>query len=191
MVTGIAAFLLRLVWPVGVNIGFLQLGYFASYVVLFAAGCAAADQKWLEHIPASRKTRWVRIAWLAFPVFPVVALLASRVPSLQGPAEGGWNAQALVYAFWEPFVAWGFILGLLTFFQRRFASLTGVSANLARRAFVIFIIHPPVVVGVALAWRDVAAPALVKFLVTGSLACGLCYLIAGLVLRIPGVARIV
>jgi peptidoglycan/LPS O-acetylase OafA/YrhL len=191
MVTGIAAFLLRLVWPVGVNVAFLQLGYFASYVVLFAAGCAAAGQKWLEQIPASRKTRWVRIAWLAFPVFPVVALLASRVPSLQGPAEGGLNAQALVYAFWEPFVAWGVILGLLTFFQRRFASLTGLWANLARRAFVIFIIHPPVLVGVALAWRDVAAPALVKFLVTGSLACALCYVIAGLVLRIPGVARIV
>ena len=44
LVTGAGAFLLRLVWPVGVNVGFLQLGYFASYIVLFAAGCAAASQ---------------------------------------------------------------------------------------------------------------------------------------------------
>jgi surface polysaccharide O-acyltransferase-like enzyme len=191
LLTGAVAFLLRLVWPVGVNVGFLQLGFFASYIVLFAAGCAAADQKWLEQIPESRKRRWVRIAWLAFPVFPVVALVASRVLWLQGPAEGGLNVQALVYAFWEPFVAWGVILGLLTLFQRRFASLTRGWASLARRAFLIYIIHPPVVVGVALAWREVAAPALVKFLVTGSVACALCYVIAGLVLRIPGVARIV
>jgi len=191
LVTGIAAFLLRLVWPVGENVAFLQLGYFASYIVLFAAGCVGADQKWLEQIPEGRKRRWLRIAWLAFPVFPVVALLATKVPWLHGRAEGGLNLQALVYAFWEPFVAWGFILGLLAFFQRRFASLTGIWPMLARRAFLIYIIHPPVVVGVALAWRDVAAPALVKFLVTGSLACALCYLIAGLALRIPGVARIV
>jgi surface polysaccharide O-acyltransferase-like enzyme len=189
--TGAVAFLLRLVWPVGVNVAFLQLGFFASYIVLFAAGCAAADQRWLERIPENLKRRWVRIAWLAFPVFPVLALVASRVPWLQGPAEGGLNVQALVYAFWEPFVAWGVILGLLTLFQRRFASLTGGWTSLARRAFLIYIIHPPVVVGVALAWRDLAAPALVKFLVTGSLACALCYVLAGLILRIPGVARIV
>ena len=191
LVTGLVAFLLRFIWPVGVNVGFLQLGYFASYSVLFAAGCAAADQKWLEQIPQDRKRRWLRIAWWAFPVFPVVVLVGSRVSWLHGPPEGGFNLQALVYAFWEPFVAWGFILGLLTFFQRRFAQLGGVWPMLARRAFLIYIVHPPIVVGVALAWGDVTAPALVKFLVTGSLACALCYVIAGLLLRIPGVARIV
>lgn len=191
LVTGIAAFLLRLEWPVGVNVAFLQLGYFASYIVLFAAGCAGAEQRWLEQIPERLKSRWVRIAWIAFAIFPLVALLGNKVPWLHGRAEAGLNLQALVYAFWEPFVAWGFILGLLCFFQRRFARLSGVWPTLARRAFLIYIIHPPVVVGVALAWRDVAAPALVKFLVTGSLACALCYLIAGLILRIPGVARIV
>ncbi|HZR74325.1 acyltransferase [Bradyrhizobium sp.] len=191
VVTGIAAFLLRLVWPVGVNVAFLQLGYFASYIVLFAAGCAAAEQKWLERIPESQKKRWLRIAWLAFAVLPIAVVLARRVPWLHGRAEGGLNLQALTYAFWEPFVAWGVILGLLTLFQRRFASLTGVWARLARRAYPIYIIHPPVLVGVALVWRDVAAPALLKFLVTGSLACALCYVIAGLALRIPVVARIV
>ena len=189
--TGIAAFLLRLVWPVGVNVAFLQLGYFASYVVLFAAGCIGAEQKWLERIPESSKKRWLRVAWVAFPVFPVVVALGNRVSWLHGPAEGGLDVQALVYAFWEPFVAWGVILGLLTLFQRRFASLTGAWARLARRAYSIYIIHPPVLVSVAVIWRDVAAPALVKFLVTGSLACALCYVIAGLALRIPVVARIV
>jgi fucose 4-O-acetylase-like acetyltransferase len=34
--TGVAAFLLRLVWPTGTTLLHLQLGYFASYVVLFA-----------------------------------------------------------------------------------------------------------------------------------------------------------
>jgi peptidoglycan/LPS O-acetylase OafA/YrhL len=40
--TGAAAFLLRLVWPTGATLIHLQLGYFASYVVLFSAGCLAA-----------------------------------------------------------------------------------------------------------------------------------------------------
>ena len=189
--TGLVAFLIRLVCPVGVNVAFLQLGYFASYIVLFAAGCAAAEQRWLERIPEDTKKRWLRIAWRAFPVFPIVVLLAPNMPWLQGRAEGGLNVQAFTYALWEPFIAWGFILGLLTLFQRRFDQLHDVWRRLARRAFLIYIIHPPVLVAVALTWHGIAAPALVKFFVTGSMACALCYVLAGAALRIPAVARIV
>ncbi|HTO61147.1 MAG TPA: acyltransferase [Bradyrhizobium sp.] len=191
LLTGLAAFLLRLVWPVGVNVAFLQLGYFASYIALFAAGCAAASGRWLERIPEPSRQLWLRIAWIACPILPLAALLDLHFHVFPGPSEGGLNPQAVLYAFWEPFVALGFILGLLSFFQRHFAVLNGLWSSLARRAFLIYIIHPPVLVGVAVAWRDVAAPALIKFLLTGSAACALCYLVAGLLLRVPAIARVV
>jgi peptidoglycan/LPS O-acetylase OafA/YrhL len=191
LATGAAAFLLRLIWPVGVNVAFLQLGYFASYMILFFAGCAAADGRRLEQIPDDQMRIWLRVAWAALPLLPILAVLGSHVSWLAGRGEGGWNAQALAYAFWEPFVAWGFILGLLAFFQRRFAVLSGIWPSLARRAYLIYIIHPPILVGTALAWRGVAAPALVKFVVTGAVACALCYFAAGLILRIPKAERIV
>jgi len=47
-----------------------------------------------------------------------------------------------------------------------------------------------VVVAVALAWRQVATPVLLKFVVSGSIACVLCYLLAGLLLRLPGIGRV-
>jgi len=191
LATGAAAFLLRLIWPVGVNVAFLQLGYFASYIVLFLAGCAAADGRRLEQIPDDQKRIWLRVAWVALPLLPILAVLGSHFGWLAGHGERGWNAQAIAYAFWEPLVAWGFILGLLAFFQRRFAVLKGIWPSLARRAYLIYIIHPPILVGTALAWREIAAPALVKFAVTGTIACGLCYLAAGLILRIPKAERIV
>ena len=173
--TGAAAFLFRLIWPVGESFAFLQLGYFASYVVLFAAGCAGAERKWLEHIPENQKKLWVLNRVAGFSGSSRVALLAAKLPWLSGSFEGGW----------------GFILGLLSFFQRRFARLSGAWPSLVRRAFLIYIVHPPIVVGIALVWRDVAAPALVKFLVTGSLSCVICCFVAGLALRVPAVARIV
>jgi len=189
--TGAAAFVLRLVWPVGVNVGFLQLGYFASYIVLFAAGCVAAPGRWLENIAEPIKRRWLRIAWLAFPLFPAVAIVGGHISWLGGRAEGGMNVQALVYAFWEPFVAWGFILGLLALFEKRFAAPGRLGRKIARRAYLVYIIHPPILVAVALAWRSVEAPALLKFVVTGSVACVACYLVAGLLLRTRIVARVV
>ncbi|WP_407177611.1 acyltransferase family protein [Bradyrhizobium sp. STM 3562] len=191
IVTGIAAFLLRLIWPVGTNVAFLQLGYFASYIMLFFAGCAAAEGRWLENIPERQRKKWLRLAWIALPIFPLAGLIALKFHWPTGKAEGGLNLQAFLYAFWEPFVAWGFILGLLAMFQRRFVDLNGIWPDLARRAYLVYIIHPPILLGVALAWRDIAAPALVKFLITGSIACALCYLAAGALLRVPAVARIV
>jgi peptidoglycan/LPS O-acetylase OafA/YrhL len=81
-------------------------------------------------------------------------------------------------------------LVLLFRFQQRFAVLNGFWRSLAARAYAIYVIHPPVLVGVALAWRTLAAPALVKFAVTGTVTCGLCFILAGWLLRIPGARRV-
>lgn len=189
LATGAVAFALRLVWPVGISVSALQLGYFAGYALLFAFGCAAAGPRWLHDLPPARVQRWRRTALWALPVLPVLALLGARVPALGGPAEGGWNVLAAVYAFWEPLVAWG-VIGVLLARAQRPRPRPPWRAPLARRAFALYVIHPPVVVGVALAWRDVAAPALLKFAVTGVLACAVCFALAGVLLRLPGVRRV-
>ena len=190
LATGVVAFALRLQWPVGQEVWGLQLGYFASYTLLFVAGCLAASPRWLEHWPGAQVRTWRRNAWITLPALPIIVLLGGRLLGIQGQPGGGWSIPALVYALWEPFVAWGVILALLKHAERRVAKPGPVSARLARRAFAIYAIHPPVVVALTLAWRGVAAPALLKFALSASLACVLCYLVAGLLLRIPGVRRV-
>ncbi len=80
---------------------------------------------------------------------------------------------------------------LLSRFHRVFVSLSPVWAALSRRAYAIYIIHPPVLVAIALAWRTTAAPHLVKFGVTGMLTALVCFAIAGLLVRIPLLKRII
>ncbi|RQZ52874.1 acyltransferase [Burkholderia cepacia] len=184
LLTGIAALALRSQWPVGINVWGLQLGYFASYVVLYAAGYRTARVHWIEHLSARQVRLWWRIALLALPVLPVAYLLAKHVPALRG------RPQEVIYAFWEPLVAWGTSLFLASRFQRRFDRLTGAWQSLSRRAYTIYIIHPPVLVGIALVWRTVPVSPFLKFAVTGGVACVTCYLIAGLLLRVPRLASI-
>jgi hypothetical protein len=169
----------------------LQLGYFASYVVLFVAGCAGSSASWLENVPENQKRFWWRVSIAAIPILPAVVLSAPFIPALKGDTSGGWNVQAVVYAFWEPLVAWGLILMLLSAFHRVFADLNSVWAALSRRAYAIYIIHPPVLVAIAIAWRNVQAPHLVKFAVTGTLTCLVCFWIAGLLIRVTPIKRIV
>ncbi len=175
--TGAAAFLLRLRWPPGADFLGLQFGYFASYVVLFAAGCLGAKGRWLENVPTKQLLTWRWVSLSAVVAYPVVIL------------AGRWSSA--FYAFWEPLFAWGVILSLLVFFQRRFAALGPVWQKLARRAYLIYIIHPPILVGVSLAMRGLAAPALLKFALAGTGACALCFIAAGALLAIPVVRRVV
>jgi peptidoglycan/LPS O-acetylase OafA/YrhL len=188
--TGAAAFALRLVWPVGTETFGLQLGYFASYIVLFAAGCFGAPAHWLNEVPDRQRYVWRLVTWLALPVLPIAFLLMPYTPALQGNNAGGWNLPAALYAFWEPLVAWGLILTLVPAFERGLASPGRIWTALSRRSYAIYIIHPPVLVAVALAWRDVAAPHLAKFVVTGTVGCLVCFWIAGLLLRVPPVRRV-
>lgn len=182
---GVLAFALRLAWPVGAAVWGLQFGYFASYVILFAAGMVAAEQGWWLAVPDRAARTWRIVSWSTLPL-----LLLAFAPLPLGDPMGGWSAAAMVYAFWEPFVAWGILLTLLVRAQRHTRPPGATGAALARRAFVIYVIHPPVLVAVALAGRDLPWPALLKFALTGSIACVLCYLLAGLLLRVPGAARV-
>lgn len=192
---GALAFVLRLAWPVGTNAWGLQLGYFASYTLLFAAGCIAGQHGWLTHLldpaPQAQTRRWRHVAWVTLPTLLPLALLSRAVPLFQGDPAGGWSVPALMYAFWEPFVAWGLILTLLSRAQRSISRAPSrLEQALARRAFCIYVIHPVVLVGLALAWREVHWPALVKFALTGTATCVVCYLVAGVMLRVPGVRRV-
>jgi surface polysaccharide O-acyltransferase-like enzyme len=121
---------------------------------------------------------------------PIAVVLGRHIPWLAGAQSGGWNVQAAVYALWEPFLAWGVILGLLHFYTRRFETLGPLWQSLSRRAYAIYIIHPPVLVALALAWRSAAAPPALKFLVTGTATCLACYLLAGLLLKAPGANKV-
>jgi fucose 4-O-acetylase-like acetyltransferase len=187
-----AALAIRQVVPTGVNVIGLQLGYFASYIFLFCLGIAAWRYDWLRQLEWKHARPWITalvIAWLSF--LPVRALAIS----LNGPAKSNFTSglswAAIAYAFWEPFIAWGMIAAWLLVFRRHMNRPSGIWTWLNRRSYALYIIHPVVLVGLSLLLRGWAAPALVKFAVTGTLACTTCWILADPLVRAPGLRRIV
>jgi peptidoglycan/LPS O-acetylase OafA/YrhL len=181
---------IRQVVPVGVNVLGLQLGYFASYIFLFCLGIAAWRHDWLRQLNWEHARHWIiapAVAWLSLP--------AALIISLNGPGKanfsGGLNWTAISYAFWEPFIAWGLIASWLLVFRGHMNRRSAIWAWLNRRSYSVYIFHPVVLVGISLLLRGVAAPALVKFAVTGTLACATCWMLADPLVRMPGLRRIV
>jgi peptidoglycan/LPS O-acetylase OafA/YrhL len=194
LATGVAALAIRQLVPTGVNVFGLQLGYFATYVFLFAAGIAAWRYDWLRQLSWKNARTGIIAFVIAWPFMPVaVAVAVSHVVHGAGKSNfsGGLSWTAILYALWEPFVAWGLIASWLLLFRAQMNQPSQFWAWLNRRAYGVYIIHPPVLVGIALLLHGWAASALIKFGVVGFLACAATWLLADPLVRLPGVRRVV
>jgi peptidoglycan/LPS O-acetylase OafA/YrhL len=83
------------------------------------------------------------------------------------------------------------IAAWLLVFRRHMNRPSDIWKWLNRRSYAVYIIHPVVLVGIALLLRGWGAAALVKFAVTGTLACAICWILADPLVRFPGLRRIV
>jgi hypothetical protein len=188
---GLAAVAIRQLVPVGKNVIGLQLGYFSSYIFLFAVGVAAWRHDWLAQLQWRNARGWViglLVSWLSLGA----ALVLARSDKSGSPNfAGGLSWPAVFYAMWEPFVAWGLIAAWLLVFRAKMNGPSAFWGWLNRRAYAVYIIHPPVLVGVSLLLHGWIAPALVKFAVVGALSCAATWLVADPLVRIPGVRRVV
>jgi peptidoglycan/LPS O-acetylase OafA/YrhL len=188
LLVGAAALAIRQFVPTGQSVFGLQFGYFASYIFLFATGLAAWRHDWLRQLAWRHARPWIATLVLVWPTLFAGVLLARK--SHAANPSGGLSLLSILYAFWEPFVAWGLIAGLLLFFRARVNRPSALWEWLGRRAYAVYVIHPPILVGVAILFHGWAAPALLKFALTGACALTACWLIAAPLVRIPGLRRI-
>lgn len=186
-----AALVVRQIVPTGKNVIGLQLGYFASYIFLFAVGVAAWRRDWLRSLNLSHVRPWLVTLAIAWPMLPLTIALANRV---NGPGkshfEGGLSFPAISYAFWEPFVAWGLIAGCVLLFRNFLNGPSKAWEWLGRRAYAVYVIHPPVLVGLALLAHGWHAPALVKFGVVGAMAVAASWVMSDPLVRLAGLKRV-
>ena len=189
---GAASLAIRQFVPAGKNIIGLQLGYFAPYIFLFAVGIAAWRYDWLRQLQWQHARPWIITLIIAWPVMPISIMIAMRVfPPGKANFGGGHTWPAIVYAFWDPFVSWGLIAAWMLIARAFMNKPSAFWSWLNRRAYAVYIIHPPVLVGISFLLHPWVAPAILKFVTTGLLACIATWLIADPLVRIPGIRRVV
>ena len=187
---GLASLIVRQVVPVGETVLGLQLGYFASYVFLFVLGCRASQHRWLERVDRRQAAVWARVALCTLPLLFVAAALSGALDGRAVDFNGGLGLPAVVYAFWEPFVAWGVIASLLVVFRERFNAPSPAWQAWGAQAYGAFIVHAPIVVGASVALAGWPAQALVKFGVVGGVSVVASFALASLLLKVPGARRV-
>jgi fucose 4-O-acetylase-like acetyltransferase len=187
---GAAALLLRQWVPVGQSLIGLQIGYFASYIFLFAVGTVAWQRNWFERLTWKMARPWMILSVLMWPVLVIALLLARKATGVAPDVNTGFSVPAVEYALWEPLIAWGIIVGLLIGFREWGNRASAAWEFCSARAYAIYILHAPVLVGVALLFQRWNAPTLVKVGVTGTLAVAASLILASALLLIPGARRV-
>lgn len=187
---GLTTFLVRTVQPIGTNLLNFQLCFFPQYVVGFTLGIAAARDGWLSRLVESKAARVA--GWLGALASPpvLIAILAAGGSGGPEPFVGGWHWPAFALAMWEQACGVGLALGVMAWFSARMNRVTNTGRWLSERSFAVYVLHPPVVVALTMAfWNRWENPYGMAALltVTGWLGS---FLIADLARRLPLVRRL-
>lgn len=177
-----ATFVFRIWIPLGLFIPIVDLptaSHAPQYVGLFVVGMLAYRRSWLMTVPDS-------MGRIGFAVAAVSTMLLLPLALTDiGALRGGLSWQALAYALWESFFSAGMCIGLLTLFRRYFNNQGSLGAFLSAHAYTVYILHAPLIVGLAFVLRDVDVYPLLKFALAMLLAVPLCFSSAALVRRLP------
>jgi Acyltransferase family len=187
---GAAALALRQWFPVGDTVMGLQLGYFASYVFLFFLGCRASAGRWLEQVSNAQARTWGWTTVFVVPLLPATAALSGALRGEPVNFSSGLSFAAVLYAFWEPFVAWGFIAVLLWQFRERFNAPSKYWQRLGEDAYGAFVVHAPMLVALSVALSSWRAPPLAKFVAVSMLGTILSFGMSRALRALPRVSRV-
>ncbi len=189
---GIVSFVIRILFPIGYEweLFSLQVPYYPQYIALFIIGLIAAGNDWLIRVPSSTGKICACLA-LAFAMLqPLLLLTVNCSAGDLSPLLGGFHWQSLVYSLWEQMTGIMIIIGLLWLFRERVNHQDPVAKAAAADTYTVYIIHPLILVPLAIGLQSLLLPPIPKFILVSALAIPLCFLIAHLIRALPGVTRV-
>jgi len=197
----LVSYLVRIIVPLGKEVSlfvdilsFPTIAYLPQYLSFFVLGAIASRHDWFRTLPRSMGVFGFVIAGVAvvalFPIAFISLLTWLEKGSQQLPPFGYGTWQSAVYALWDSAFAVGMVLGLIPLFRRFFNGQGRFGRFLSRHSYAVYVIHIPIVVLLALALRGIELAALLKFGMAAVIGVPLCFAVAYIVRKIPGVSRI-
>jgi surface polysaccharide O-acyltransferase-like enzyme len=164
IITGIVAFLIRLVFPIGTIFFNLQLCYFSSFIALFVIGILIGENNLFEYITGEQNVKWFKITLITGPIIWIAIMLLGDGAKKIDYFWGGLHWQNFVYASWEAFVAIGFSIGIIAFFKKHLNLSNKYIRFITENAFGIYFFHAPILIMISIFLRQWTINPLLKFI---------------------------
>jgi hypothetical protein len=169
----------------------LEFARFPQYIAMFVAGVWAYRRGWLTAFSDHQAQTW---RWVAFCCVVALPLLFVAFGALSGNLDerpfGGVNGLSLAFSLWEGFFSTSMIITILIWFRRRFEHQGHLARAMSENAFIVYIIHPGIIVPLALALSDININLGLKYFLVAPIAVLLCYLVAHTLRKVPVVRAV-
>lgn len=188
----ITSYFIRIAVPFGEEYQHLALGQAGAWVTGFVLGVVGAERGWFERMTPATARRMFRIAWSAVALLVLLVVVTATVQD--GNVDslfGGGSWQSVIEVLIEGPLVVTMSLWLYDAFRRHVTGQGRLMRQLSRAAFAAFIVHQVVAVGAVLSTRLVPWPPELEYPIAAALAVIGSFAVGALVVRIPGVSRIV
>jgi len=191
----LVSYLLRIYIPLGKSIlQFPTLAYLPQYLSFFIIGTVAYRRDWLRKLPSKMGVVGFVVAMLVtltlFALGFISFLKAIDAGAAQIPPFGYGTWQSAVYALWDSAFAVGMVLAAITFFRRFFDQESKFGRFLSQQSYAVYIIHIPIVIFTAYGLRGIEMASLLKLGLAAVIVIPICFIVAAVLRKIPGVSRV-
>ena len=175
---GFGTFLVRIFYSIDETLLGLPLAFIIQYIMMFSLGVIIVRYDWIKQMTRTHVKVWVIIIAASFILFFAYAIPVLGLEGDYSVLMGGFNIHALLFALVENIICVGMIFVLLKVFYAKFNKQGKIMKNLSSSAFYIYLIHPPVLVLVSLAFISIDLIPVLKLAIIFPLTVFLCYLIS-------------
>jgi glucan biosynthesis protein C len=183
----VVSYLVRIVVPLGKFVfDFPTLAYLPQYLSFFILGTVASRRDWFRNVPRSMGI----VGFVAVVVSFVFLFLPALFGGQAGEFLGNGHWQSALYVLWDSITAVGMCLAVIPLFRRFFNKQGKFGRFLSQHGYAVFIIHSPIIVFVAAAFKGFDVGNIVKFGITAVITVPVSFALAYIIRKIPGVSRI-
>jgi len=167
-----------------------EMVHLPQYISMFVLGILAYRFKALDRLPTKVGMVWLGIGVVSAAWYYVDYLFGKNL--MMSMPSSGVNSGSLVRSIWEALTCVGLGVGLLTLFREWINKKAGrLMSAITRAQYGVYIIHLLVVIGVQAGLAGLPLSPFVKFTLATIFGAMLSFGISHLILKIPGVKKII
>jgi glucan biosynthesis protein C len=172
----------RLIIHTSVEWNHFELAFFPQYILMFAAGILAYRNNWLPDLPNAVRKAWSLVVPLLIVSLPVVMVFGGAIDN-PVPFKGGFTWQSAFCSSFEAVYCVAMSILMLGLFRKRLDFQGSFGKLLSSNAYGVYIIHPMVIVPLAMLLSGITIDPLLKFVLVAPVAVCLCFAVAQFLLR--------